>query len=350
MSEDESSRVGPGSEVGSMSSEEVEKDSDVSNDPEVVRLIADEGPSSASVERITAMNSALQSMSRQNSEIAKAVIKMTQIPLPNFDIANLYPASILAATEAAKLAAEISAFSVNPAFIKMASALTETTQWLAHLYPDLDESLFEITREVLPENWNKDIDFDNLETLIYRDGIPVVWVPSGDVLVELLEQGERDSRVQILLQHSNAILNDCLRVLDEVTRERLLDQRELAIRAIGAWREHPEAAQALAVVLADTLIMNWVKDETLSDYSKIKEGVKQDLDDVPFRNLRKVCAVAVIHTFLETWNPNSNASLPISLSRHATIHGADPAHIHAANSMVAILLVTSLLRTFQDAS
>ena len=86
----------------------------------------------------------------------------------------------------------------------------------------------------------------------------------------------------------------------------------------------------------------------MSSYEKIKDGVRQDLDEVPFEDVRRVFTLAAIYPFFSKWFSGSTDPMPSTLSRHVTDHNANPIHINPGDSLISVLLVTSLLRTFQE--
>jgi hypothetical protein len=202
--------------------------------------------------------------------------------------------------------------------------------------------------ELYPPNWSKVIEYERLDDLLYIDGIPAVWVPPSDVLDELLSTTGRENRIHILMEHSDRLLEDCLRVIGESTNRTLDGQRQLAIAAVRALPEHPEAAQALAVIVSDTLIQKKYSKTVKKIYRSLPKKVKQNLDEILLREIREVIALAPISVFLTKWHPRSSEQEPSELSRHRTIHGADSQHLNAENGLVAVLLMTSLLRTFHE--
>jgi hypothetical protein len=203
--------------------------------------------------------------------------------------------------------------------------------------------------ELYPPNWSKVIEYERLNDLLYVDGIPAVWVPPSDVLDNLLGATGRENRINILMEHSDRLLEDCLRIIGESTNQMLDGQRRLAVAAVRAWPQHPEAAQALAVIVSDTLIQKRYSRTFTKIYKSLPKKVKHDLNEVLLREIREVIALAPISVFLSKWHPQSSEPEPDELSRHRTIHGADSQHLNAENGLVAVLLMTSLLRTFNDA-
>ena len=65
--------------------------------------------------------------------------------------------------------------------------------------------------------------------------------------------------------------------------------------------------------------------------------------------LRRAIALAPIERFYTEWYPSSGRPAPAELSRHVTIHQATLDHFSRSNALLAVMLMTSLLREFQQA-
>ena len=207
------------------------------------------------------------------------------------------------------------------------------------------DHLVKALREALPPNWPEDLDSELLHEAVYEHGLPVAWVPRAEILDEMLAASNRVERLAVLASHREAVLDDCMTALEDVTHDRLASQVPLALAAANALRAgHTEAGQALACVVADTAIRHFLG----RDYGDVKDLVKVDLNEIGALELRQAVALAPVHVFLTTWYPSSGKPAPLALSRHVTIHQADREHLHADNALVAVMLVCSLLRTFQE--
>lgn len=64
--------------------------------------------------------------------------------------------------------------------------------------------------------------------------------------------------------------------------------------------------------------------------------------------LRLRLALAPIGQFYTSWHPDSGTPQPESLSRHVSVHQADPTHYTKGNATVAAMLVASVLRALQE--
>lgn len=294
------------------------------------------------------------------SKASQALLEMTRLARPNIDLtaitayrenldlsANLATASNQIAAQAAILKNEQTAAYAN--VINNFNAWDAANQRLLDALPKFDFSLFQGLPKSYPPNWASDFDPDVLEEIIYEDGIPVVWVPESRLLDLIVIATNREARILILMEASDEVLKDCLRILGESENVELLGLKPLAASSINAWLEHPEAAQALAVVVADTLIKRWLPKITLAqNYKDMGESVKRPLAEVPIVNVRQAFALAVIYSFYTKFDVNDSETRPTALSRHVTVHDASIDHFHRENSLIAIMVMTSLIRTFND--
>ena len=196
-----------------------------------------------------------------------------------------------------------------------------------------------------PPNWPADLDLDVATVVINDDGIPLVWVPRQAVVEQLVAALDRPARITVLLEHAEELVGDCRLVLAEVTNPTLTGQLPLARQAVEAFGAgHREAAQALATVVTETVIADAVSKK----YDKVKEVVFFDPDRVPWNRLRLAAALGPIYRFYTSWWKSSGNPPPEELSRHVTVHNADVTHYSPGNALVAILLVTSVLRGIQE--
>jgi hypothetical protein len=149
-----------------------------------------------------------------------------------------------------------------------------------------------------------------------------------------------------LLKSSKDVAVDCQQALDSVNKPPILRSAALAKRAVEAYSGgHFEAAQALAVVVAETVV---AKAYGTEKYHKIVAASRVDMKTMPANEIRLRFAVAAIGSFFVDWHPKSQKPAPQELSRHVSIHQADSGHYNQGNSLLAIMLVSSILRALQD--
>ena len=215
---------------------------------------------------------------------------------------------------------------------------------LSIMLPDF-QALLENLRRHEPPNWPTGIDFDRVVEVIRDDGLPLVWVPRAVLVQAVIDAEDREARVAVLLSHIAELLQDCRSVLHGVTHPALAGQQQLAGHCVEALEQgHHEAAQALAVAVIETAVSRTLG----GNYAKVKQQVLFDPDLVPYTQLRLRAALAPIHRFYTDWSPKSPHPAPDAVSRHVTVHHADPSHYTQANSLVSVLLACSVLRALQE--
>lgn len=172
-----------------------------------------------------------------------------------------------------------------------------------------------------------------------------MWVPRAAIVEQLLALQGRRARLELLLSHREALIEDCRQVLEAVSQKHLAGQLSLVKKAVDAYAEgHDEAALALSVVATETAVGRAVS----SNYKKVKEDIAFDLDTVPYARLRLYAALAPIDQFYTKWFPDSHDPAPEALSRHVAVHQADQNHYTPGNALIAVLLATSILRALQE--
>lgn len=234
---------------------------------------------------------------------------------------------------------------------RFAAQLGETlTETLAPVLTKISKTIFsadfsgliESLKRHTPPNWPSGIDFDRLVEVIRDDGLPMAWVPRAEIVQQILDATDREARVSVLIRRIPELMEDCRAVLGHAGSADLSGQWELAGRAVEAFEQgHHEAAQALAVAVAESAATRH-----LGSYSVVRDLTDVDWDDVELHELRMMTALAPMRLFYTPWYPG-DPPLP-ALSRHVSVHQAEPDHYTRGNALVAVLLVTSVLRALQE--
>lgn len=243
-------------------------------------------------------------------------------------------------------------------------SLAATTSNFASLMPDLSamaslklpkyelpnlsaafSAILEQLRNSLPPNWPSDVDEHALLAVVQDEGIPLVWVPRAEIVDAVLGAADRNARLELLVEYQHMIVDDCREVLAAMDAEGLSGQVPLASKAVEALAgDHFEAAQALAVVVTETAVAQSISGK----YEVVKKQVLFDPQLVPYGLLRLNAALAPIGRFYTIWWAGSGDPKPQELSRHVSVHHADAGHYTEANAVIAVMLVTSVLRALQE--
>jgi hypothetical protein len=211
-------------------------------------------------------------------------------------------------------------------------------------------NLADLRRQRYPANWVSKTLQSDLATafpVIKDEGIPLVYVPRADIFTAILAANDRAERIQILIQRKADILDDCAEALDVDMHPHVADQTPLIREAVTTYRNgNVAAAQALAVVVCDTLI----KANVAYGYSDAKrQATPGNLDAAILANILRIeLGAAPLVKFLTEWSPTSGRPAPQELSRHVTVHHASAAHLRDDNGLIAIMLATGLTRALSE--
>lgn len=197
--------------------------------------------------------------------------------------------------------------------------------------------------EAIPPNWDSLSQYRELAEIARKDGIPVVWVPPAEVLADLLTAPNRETRVRVLTARRVEVLDSCRQVLAEVQHPDLADRVPQALEAITALESGlPSAAQALAVAVTEAVITGHVAGTRST--KKLAEEVDVYVDELSVAELRGAFALLPVARFYTSWWATSGTPPPPELSRHVTVHLAPASHLTPENALVALMLLSSLLR------
>ena len=127
-------------------------------------------------------------------------------------------------------------------------------------------------------------------------------------------------------------------------------QALLARRAVDALADgHHEAAQALSVVATETAVVHILGNGgTKGQYGLVKQQVGFNPETVAYTRVRLEAALAPLGSFFTGWFPNTGTPAPKALSRHVSVHQADPTHYTEGHGLTAVMLAASILRALQE--
>ena len=222
-----------------------------------------------------------------------------------------------------------------------------------------------------PRNWHASgLAPDDILTVAVDCGIPVVWVPPTEVLIEVTAAHPND-RVGVLVSRQDEVLPHCEALLTQCRDPELQNSRTLAGRAMEALRAgHHEAAMALAVAVAERLAF-WVsetrtarfdsqderdvhdaqpreRDNRRNRYRRAEELLDQmDSDERERRfDVMRRALLSPIPRFFTSFHDGD--AVPETVSRHATVHRPTVEHLSPANALLSVMLCTSYLREQQQ--
>jgi hypothetical protein len=207
-----------------------------------------------------------------------------------------------------------------------------------------------------PPNWPRDIDRNAVQAILNDESLPLVWVPRAEIVTEMLAAATREERVAVLVARRAEVADDCRGVLADVDHPRLLGQRRLLTAAVDALANgHDEAAQALAVLVVETAVLQAAAAGHIDGvakhtklYERVKDAVRVNLDEAPVWLLRVVVSLAPVAGFFAPFFPHKGDPVPEGMSRHVTVHFAFDEHYTEEHAVVAVLLMASVVRGLQQ--
>lgn len=198
-------------------------------------------------------------------------------------------------------------------------------------------------QRVYPENWHgvTGLRFETLECILLDEGIPLVGVPRHSTVQAILDTPDATARRAVIARRWRSILTDCETALGSFERQDLREQVTFALKAIMALRGgHPEAAQALAANLLDTLLRVHFTADFKTITNNKPNGERLELYDY---TVRVACAVAPVWAaYRQFWTSNGDP-VPRTFARHASAHAVSRTQYNRTNAVFGIMLVTSLL-------
>ncbi|WP_040713400.1 hypothetical protein [Nocardia takedensis] len=222
------------------------------------------------------------------------------------------------------------------------------------LPPDFDELILRALSRRIPDNWPDSeamaLPLERAREIAEDEGIPIVYVPRAAIVAELLEAANRHERAAILVNRTDAILDDCFDALDWELAPAVSAVAPLLLESIATMREgHHSAAMALATCVFDTLLGG-----AFGKHNKARSRCRvQNLASAGAKDrLRYVLAVAPVVRALTDWSPEDPRQLPrpAEYSRHVTVHQAHPDHFTPENAVLAVMVATSLMRALDERS
>jgi hypothetical protein len=204
-----------------------------------------------------------------------------------------------------------------------------------------------------PPNWQFGEDWPKLAMIsetVKQDGIPLAWVPRGDIVVRLVHAEGIEGRRAILADREADIVQDCFTCLDDVDAPELAEFVANAREAIRAFQDqHAKPAQALATVVLDAVLRLLFAAPNFS-YGGIRRQLADVWDNAPLQYMRSALVLAAIPGALEQFWPDRGDPVPVRFNRHASAHTVYAEQFTRTNALVAIMIITSLLRETHESA
>ena len=243
-------------------------------------------------------------------------------------------------------------YEIDPELLRAAtgSALSDKfmkgwTEVAGRLVEPLRE-LGKVSMPSVPANWPLDRmpSLGRLVELAFEYGIPIIWVPSGDVVVALADAEDPDLA---LVEAASTVLDNCRAVAAECDHPALATAVAMLCEAIdvaedGKWL----AAQAAATIVCEYLWKGSHAD--LVVLRKVYPSAPEDPMKITMRMLRPMFVVnSATQAWTEFWEPRGDV-VPKLYNRHASTHTVDEAQYTTRNALVGVMLAASLMREVQE--
>lgn len=201
---------------------------------------------------------------------------------------------------------------------------------------------------MIPENWRgNEISWGEALRIVQREGIPLVWVPDGELVRQILGRRTPATRRTFLLQRRTRILDHCRAVQGSVDSKELSNHVALLDEANRAVRgRYPAAGQALAANVLDAALRTHL--ETDHPYGTTAKWHSEDLMETELAAMKSAFTqVAVGHALIVFWHHRGDP-IPTSFSRHATAHTVSSEQYTTTNAVHSIMVTTAYLRQLQE--
>jgi hypothetical protein len=167
------------------------------------------------------------------------------------------------------------------------------------------------------------------------DGIPIAWIPRGEIVQALIAEPDSTARFASLGHYRGEIIVDCEHALASIDNEwgNLCRDAIIALKSAA-----PAAAQALGANIMDSVVRR-----ALRGTSAAKTTAAMPIEDVIIREIGRALTLKPLIKSLAQWHPDSGHPLPANFSRHVTTHAAGEAGAYSPTfALVAVMLATSL--------
>lgn len=188
----------------------------------------------------------------------------------------------------------------------------------------------------------------HIALLAEQDGLPVAWVPRAELLTKWSLAPDLATRMDLLLEHADQVVDDCNTALNEVLDPELAGPRDLLRQAVMCVRDQPAPAQALALPAAVTLSAELVgTGRHLYRLTSALAPLTRPLYLSEMGQLRSTLTLLAVRPVLERFDPDKGDPVPTRANRHAVAHAVHPGQYTLPNALLSVLLAVSVLRQMQ---
>lgn len=229
---------------------------------------------------------------------------------------------------------------IDSASFKVFENIYETQRKQFEKIFDFD-AILKVLDAAYPPNWKgvKSGGMANLESLLLDEGLALGWVPDAELLQKLFDASTKQERRRLLGRRWKTVMKSCRASVITVSQARYAGYRDFTLKAIDALEAgSPEAAQALAASLLDTMLR-----ETLDGTDRTlvtSQRNRLDLNSLPLR--ASIVFGGIWGSFTEFYTSRGD-KVPQSFSRHASAHAVGGRQYSRINTVIAIMHVTAYI-------
>ncbi|HET6571927.1 MAG TPA: hypothetical protein VFG58_10625 [Solirubrobacterales bacterium] len=198
---------------------------------------------------------------------------------------------------------------------------------------------------VAPPNWQSlpPSAHTEVDQLICRTGICLVWVPEADVIMRLLRALSKEARDDLLLDSAPLILDSITARLDEVAHVELTGLGELAREAVEAYRSGFIAPSQTA---AAAVVSGVIEEHYGFKFGPAREAFEAETPATAglWSHRRALVQRALQIAIVNSWRAPKDGQF----NRHLTSHGNDPAHYSEVHAIEALMLMAGALRELNE--
>ena len=220
------------------------------------------------------------------------------------------------------------------------------SEQLAASLPKIDTSRIRAALERwIPTNLKEVGRLDEVATISVEEGIPLSWVPRGEIVVALLEASDSEGRRAILVERQADILDDCIEALLTTEHEWASECRE-AVNAIRAGFYGP--AQSHGSNIIDSIVLGL---HGKHGRQHAKDQASETFEEMPLQLAAENLSLRPLFLAFARWFPDSGDPPPDHFARHATAHAVGHAGVFDPSSaLIAVMLATSLTVQYAPAA
>ena len=231
---------------------------------------------------------------------------------------------------------------INTTIAPQIGAFAETQRHFAHRavigFPKIYLQWLEGLDRLIPSNLRGLLqELDVVASVALDEGIPLCWIPRGEIVVALITAGNPQERQRILSERQEDILDDCEVALATSTQEWAVECRS-AIDALRQGNFGP--AQSHASNIVDSIVRAFTGRRP-RDF--VVGPAPRNMDEIPLRQVAFCLARCPLDRVFTSWWPNSGNPPPAHFARHPTAHAVgSPGVFDPVYALVAVMLATSL--------